>query len=83
MYEFIMHFSKNLKQCTTKNNYIYKQNAYTVAFSGGVTNGGVGYFSSNVWVITSESGTHFSSNFMTGTLPSGLTLRNLNQQNKL
>lgn len=62
---------------------IYKPEEYAVAFSGGVTSGGLGYFSSNVCVITSESGTHFSSNFITGTLPSGLILRNLNQQNKL
>jgi hypothetical protein len=62
---------------------ICKQEAYTVAFSGGVTNGGLGYFSSNICVITSESATHFPSNFITGTLPSGLISRNLNEQNKL
>lgn len=51
--------------------------AYTEAFSGGVPSGGSGNFSSNDCVITSESGTHFSSNFITGTVPSGLIFRNL------
>lgn len=78
-----MHFSYNSKPYI-QDNYIHrfkvflmmrnstKLEAYTVDFSGGVTNGGLGYFSSNVCVIISESGTHFSSNFITGTLPSGL-----------
>jgi len=54
-----------------------RRNAYTEAFSGGVARGGSGYFSSKACVITSESGTHFSSNFTTGTLPSGLIFKNL------
>lgn len=59
-----------------------KRNAYTEAFSGGVARGGSGYLSSKACVITSESGTHFSSNFTTGTLPSGVIFKNLETSNK-
>lgn len=62
--------------------YTEIKRAYTVVFSGGVVSGGLGYFSSGVCVITSESATHFSSNFITGTLPSALIFKNLFQQNK-
>lgn len=51
--------------------------SYTVAFSAGVASGGSGNFSSRACVITSESGIHFSSIFIKGTLPSGLMLKNL------
>lgn len=54
-----------------------KRNAYTEAFSGGVARGGSGYLSSKACVMTSESGTHFSSNFTTGTFPSALIFKNL------
>lgn len=49
---------------------------YTEANSGGVARGGSGYFS-RIPTITSESGTHLSSNFTTGTFPSGFTSKNL------
>lgn len=51
--------------------------SYTVAFSAGVASGGSGNFSSRACVITSESGIHFSSIFIKGTLPSGLMFKNL------
>lgn len=52
---------------------------YTEAFSGGVVSGGSGNFSSSACVMTSESGTHFSSSFISGTLPSGLIFKNLDK----
>lgn len=52
---------------------------YTEAFSGGVSSGGSGNFSSSACVITSESGTHFSSSLISGTLPSGLIFKNLDK----
>lgn len=56
---------------------------YTEAFSGGIANGGSGNFSSNACVITSESETQFSSNFITGTLPSGFSFKNLYQRRNI
>lgn len=56
---------------------------YTAAFSGGVARGGSGNFSSNACVITSESGVHFSSSFIRGTLPSGLMFKNLLNTEKM
>lgn len=50
---------------------------YTEDLSGGVAKGGLGYFSSSVCVITSESATHCSSNLITGTLPSEFIFKNL------
>lgn len=54
--------------------------SYTEAFSGGVCNGGSGYFSSSACAITSESAIHFPSSLTTGTLPSGLILENLDEK---
>lgn len=51
---------------------------YTDEYSSGVTREGFGYFSSMIWVMTSESGTHLSSlHLNTGTFPSGLIAKNL------
>lgn len=52
---------------------------YREANSGGVVREGSGYFSSTILTITSESATHLSSNFTTGTFPSGLISKNLLQ----
>lgn len=52
---------------------------YTEANSGGLVREGSGYFSSIILTITSESATHLSSNFTTGTFPSGLISKNLLQ----
>lgn len=54
-----------------------ERESYTEATSGGEIKEGSGNFSSIIPTITSESGTHLSSNFATGTFPSGLISKNL------
>lgn len=53
--------------------------SYTEETSGGADKEGFGYFSSIIPTITSESAIHLSSNFITGTFPSGFTSKNLKQ----
>lgn len=61
---------------------IMKKGTYTELFSSGVAKGGFGYLSSRDFAMISESATQFSSNFTTGTLPSGLIFVNLRSNDK-
>lgn len=56
--------------------------SYTDETSGGAEREGLGYFSSKIPTITSESEIHLSSNFITGTFPSGFTSKNLQKSHQ-
>lgn len=54
-----------------------ERKSYTDETSAGAEREGLGYFSSKIPTITSESEIHLSSNFISGTFPSGFTSKNL------